>query len=76
MLRKKREELGAEEDIPLFLVASNRTLQEMAAQLPSTMSELLHIHGIGPSKAQKYGQKFLSVISEYCKERGRNNFPK
>jgi ATP-dependent DNA helicase RecQ len=76
MLRKKREELGAKEDIPLFLVASNRTLQEMAAQLPSTMSELLHIHGIGPSKAQKYGQKFLNVISEYCKERGRNNFPK
>ncbi|MDL1975956.1 MAG: ATP-dependent DNA helicase [Deltaproteobacteria bacterium] len=76
MLRKKREELGAKEDIPLFLVASNRTLQEMASQLPSTMSELLHIHGIGPAKAQKYGQKFLNVISEYCKERGRNNLPK
>ena len=66
LLRKKREELGTTEGIPLFLVASNRTLKEMAASAPKSMAELLQVHGIGPAKIEKYGQDFLDVILEYC----------
>lgn len=66
LLRQKREELGRMEGIPFFLVASNRSLKEMAAVLPKTMPELLHIHGIGPAKMEKYGQQFLDVILDHC----------
>jgi len=65
-LRQKREELGTEQGIPLFLVLSNRTLREMAASVPKSMAELLQVHGIGPAKMERYGQDFLDVILEYC----------
>ena len=66
LLRQKREDFGLAEGIPLFLVASNRTLKEMAALVPKNMAELLQVHGIGPAKMEKYGQEFLNVILEYC----------
>jgi len=66
LLRQKREEFGMVEGIPLFLVASNRTLKEMAASVPKSMTELLQVHGIGPAKMEKYGQDFLDVILKYC----------
>ncbi|MEA3416231.1 MAG: ATP-dependent DNA helicase RecQ [Thermodesulfobacteriota bacterium] len=66
LLRQKREEFGTEEGIPLFLIASNRTLKEMAASAPKSMAELLQVHGIGPAKIEKYGQDFLDVILKYC----------
>lgn len=66
LLRQKREEFGMAEGIPLFLVASNRTLKEMAASVPKSMTELLQTHGIGPAKIEKYGQDFLDVILKYC----------
>ena len=66
LLRQKREEFGIAEGIPLFLVASNRTLKEMAASAPKSMAELLQVHGIGPAKIEKYGQDFLDVILKYC----------
>ena len=66
LLRQKREEFGMAEGIPLFLVASNRTLKEMAASAPKSMAELLQVHGIGPAKIEKYGQDFLDVILKYC----------
>ncbi|MDI6688556.1 MAG: RQC domain-containing protein, partial [Desulfobacterales bacterium] len=65
LLRQKREKLGMAQGIPLFLVASNRTLKEMAASAPKNVTELLHVHGIGPAKIEKYGQDFLDVILEY-----------
>ncbi|MCG2755777.1 MAG: HRDC domain-containing protein, partial [Desulfobacteraceae bacterium] len=66
LLRQKREKLGTAQGIPLFLVASNRTLKEMAASAPKSMTELLQVHGIGPAKIEKYGQDFLDVILKYC----------
>jgi ATP-dependent DNA helicase RecQ len=66
LLRQKREEFGTAEGIPLFLIASNRTLKEMAASAPKSMAELLQVHGIGPAKIEKYGQDFLDVILKYC----------
>ncbi len=66
LLRQKREELGTAQGLPLFLVASNRTLKEMAASVPKSTTELLQVHGIGPAKIEKYGQDFLDVILEYC----------
>ncbi|MFH1674406.1 MAG: RecQ family ATP-dependent DNA helicase [Pseudomonadota bacterium] len=65
LLRKKREDLGTAAGIPFFMVASNRTLKEMAALVPKNIAELFQVHGIGPAKIEKYGQEFLGVISQY-----------
>ena len=67
-LLEKRNKLCEASDIPVYLVAGSKSLQEMAEFLPQTKAELLKIHGFGKAKAEKYGSLFLDSITEYCLE--------
>ena len=43
-------------------VASDKTLREIAAIRPRNAEDLLLVHGIGPSKAERYGAGLLAVV--------------
>ena len=62
-LRGHRLELAREEGVPPYVVASDRALRDIAQLRPRTLDELMLAHGIGPSKADKYGEGFLRVIA-------------
>jgi ATP-dependent DNA helicase RecQ len=62
-LRAHRLELARTESVPPFVVASDRTLREIARLRPMSLGELLQVHGIGPSKAEKYGAGLLLVVN-------------
>jgi ATP-dependent DNA helicase RecQ len=62
-LRAHRLSLSRAEGVPPYVVASDRTLREMAAARPRTTGELLAVHGIGPTKLERYGPGFLAVIA-------------
>jgi ATP-dependent DNA helicase RecQ len=49
--------------VPPFVVASDRTLREMAALRPRTLGELTRVYGIGAAKAERYGHGFLEVVA-------------
>jgi ATP-dependent DNA helicase RecQ len=51
-----------------FVIASDRTLREIAAVRPSTIGELHGIYGIGQAKAEKYGPAFLEIVARAGKE--------
>ncbi len=51
----------------LQLILSDRTLKELAFYLPTTEDALLGIYGIGPSKAQRFGQDLLELVKKYAK---------
>ena len=55
---------GSASGVPPYVVASDRTLREIAAQRPRTVDDLLLIHGIGPAKAKRYGKGLLAVVAE------------
>ncbi|MFV1979044.1 MAG: HRDC domain-containing protein [Myxococcota bacterium] len=63
-LRGYRLKRASASGVPPYVVASDRTLREIAAQRPRTIDELLVIHGIGPTKAKRYGKGLLKVVSE------------
>jgi ATP-dependent DNA helicase RecQ len=63
-LRGYRLKRAATSGVPPYVVASDRTLREIAAQRPRTIDELLVIHGIGPTKAKRYGKGLLAVVAE------------
>jgi ATP-dependent DNA helicase RecQ len=63
-LRGYRLKRAAASGVPPYVVASDRTLREIAAQRPRTIDELLVIHGIGPTKARRYGKGLLDVVAE------------
>lgn len=69
-LRKLRDNICAKKDLPIYIVAGSKTIDEMATYLPQTLGELRQVSGFGDAKIEQYGQQFLDVILEYCE--GRN----
>lgn len=60
-LRKRRRQLAREEQVPPYVVASDRTLRELATLRPRTIVQLQGIYGIGPAKVSRYGEAWLEV---------------
>ena len=61
-LRTRRLELARADGVPPYVVASDRTLRELAELRPKTKAGLEGVFGIGPAKAAKYGDDFLAVV--------------
>ncbi len=65
ILRDVRKIIADEEDVPPFQIFPNRTLKEMAKQMPRTLPELLVVYGVGEHKLKRYGLQFLEAITGY-----------
>ena len=50
----------------LFLLVINAVIIEMAAYFPQTINQLRKIHGVGKVKFDRYGKKFLNIVTDYC----------
>jgi ATP-dependent DNA helicase RecQ len=61
-LRAHRLALSRSEGVPPYVVASDRTLREIAVLAPRTRADLMQVHGIGPAKADRYGAGLLQVV--------------
>ena len=64
-LRQLRARLSREQNVPMYIIFSNATLEAMAAYQPVTSEELLDIPGVGQAKLQKYGMEFLKEIQQW-----------
>ena len=64
LLRAHRLEVSRAEEVPPYVVASDRTLREVALLRPSNQDQLLQVHGIGPAKAERYGEGLLAVVRD------------
>ncbi len=67
-LRRLRDSICAKKDTPIYIVAGSRTIDEMAEYLPQTLEELRKISGFGDVKIEIYGNQFMEIILEYCKQ--------
>jgi ATP-dependent DNA helicase RecQ len=63
-LRAWRLAVAREEAMAPFMVASDRTLRDIARLRPRTLDELAMAYGIGRHKAERYGLAVLRVVSE------------
>ena len=63
-LRAHRLEVAKAEGVPPYVVASDRSLRDVALLRPRTLDELKMAHGIGPAKAEKYGAGLLEVVAQ------------
>jgi len=68
-LRKLRDNICSKADLPIYIIAGTNTLDEMSRYLPQTLVEIRKISGFGDAKTEKYGQQFLDIILEYCREK-------
>ena len=63
-LRHHRMELARKENVPPYVVASDRTLRDIALMRPDNLEELKLAHGIGPAKGEKYGDGLLAIVRQ------------
>jgi ATP-dependent DNA helicase RecQ len=62
-LRRHRLAVARAEGIAPFIVASDRTLREIAMLKPRSLEELQLAHGVGRHKADRYGAGLLDVVA-------------
>lgn len=67
-LKAMRDQICAETQLPIYLVASSKTIEELVTYLPQDLTQLGKISGFGELKTKKYGQRFVDVIVAYSKE--------
>lgn len=65
-LREKRMEIAKEEAVPPYIVFSDKTLLDMCIKVPFDRSEMLEVTGVGENKYDRYGEKFIDCIQEFC----------
>ena len=60
--------ISMEEKIPPYMVFGDSTLKELSNRMPITNEQFLDISGVGNSKLNKYGEKFMEKIKSYINE--------
>ncbi len=75
-LRTLRKGLADQENVPPYVIFSDKSLLEMATYFPQSGESLLHISGVGEVKLQRYGDIFLQEILTYCREHRIAEVPK
>ena len=64
-LRAHRLEVARAHGVPAYMVASDRSLRDIARLRPATLDELQLANGIGPTKAKQYGAGLLDVVHRF-----------
>ncbi|MGE7915606.1 DNA helicase RecQ [Lysinibacillus xylanilyticus] len=66
-LRVLRKEIADEEQVPPFVVFSDKTLRELCDKKPMELEGLRHVSGIGEVKFEKYGKRFFDALQSFLK---------
>ncbi|MDB5210018.1 MAG: recQ, partial [Sediminibacterium sp.] len=67
-LKKLRNKIAHEENVPAYLIFSDSTLLDLATYLPLSKNDLPMISGFGAFKIERYGMPFLEKIQDYCND--------
>ena len=66
-LKALRSRLAKAQNVPAYVVFSDRTLVELATHRPAGPAAMREIHGIGDAKLERYGTAFLDVVRSHKK---------
>jgi ATP-dependent DNA helicase RecQ len=61
-LKALRSKLAKAQNVPAYVVFSDRTLVELATHRPASEAAMREIHGIGDTKLARYGLAFLDLV--------------
>jgi ATP-dependent DNA helicase RecQ len=64
-LRAYRLSLAREAGVAPYVIASDRSLRDLAAQRPRDLQELLDVYGFGETRAERYGPGLLEVVARF-----------
>ncbi len=67
-LKKWRDGIADDQNIPTYMVLPYKSMVELVTNLPTTISRLKTIKGIGNAKLKQFGADIIDIISTYCTE--------
>ena len=62
-LKKWRLSKAKANDVPAYVIFSDKTLHAIARDRPSSKRSLLAVSGIGPAKAERFGEEVLDLVA-------------
>jgi ATP-dependent DNA helicase RecQ len=62
-LRQWRIEIARAQGVPAYVILHDRTLREIAAARPASLTRLAQISGMGEAKMARYGATLLQVVT-------------
>ncbi|MEO7427731.1 MAG: RQC domain-containing protein, partial [Fibrobacteria bacterium] len=65
-LRTLRKALAQRQNLPPYMIFSDKTLHEMCRHKPVTLSALREISGVGDAKRDRYGIEFVQEIRAHA----------
>ncbi len=67
-LRVLRKKLADEQNVPAYIVLSDKVLHSLSTLRPISIEEFGNISGIGEYKKERYGKDFVTLINKLVKE--------
>ncbi|WP_225586865.1 DNA helicase RecQ [Algoriphagus sp. Y33] len=64
-LKKLRSFISKEKNVPAYVIFSDKSLKQMAIDMPVTENQFLGISGVGMNKMEQYGEEFMEVIRKF-----------
>ena len=64
-LRELRLTLAREQEIPPYMIFHDSTLREMVEAQPKTDSDFFALSGVGKTKLDRYGERFICEIKDF-----------
>ncbi len=64
-IKKLRSELAKEQNVPAYVIFSNRTINHICKVLPTEMNDLLDVVGFGENKIKRYGKYIVDIVNKY-----------
>jgi len=59
--KELRTSIANEQNVPAYIVFSDKVLIELSATLPKNKEDMLEVNGIGEVKYERYGEEFLNL---------------
>lgn len=67
-LRRLRLVIAREEGLPPYIIFNDKTLIDMSVRTPTDRASMMKVSGVGEAKYEKYGERFITVISDFLEK--------
>ena len=65
-LKRWRMDRANSQRVPAYMVCPDRTLEQLARDMPETLEALASVYGLGESKISKFGEELLKALRDAC----------
>jgi ATP-dependent DNA helicase RecQ len=60
-----RRDIAKEASVPPYIIFHDTTLKDMVSKLPVDLDSMKEVSGVGNTKLEKYGSRFIAIIKDY-----------